>query len=304
MKNLRILFTLVKRNIKLYFKDKGVFFLSLITPLVLLVLFISFLGNVYKSTLVGILGEYSVSDKLLNAFSGGWLLSSILGVCCITIAFCSNIQVYDKINGSELDLNSTPTSKKTIFLSYFIANLFTTLIVCFTAMAVGFIYLAIIGWYLSFADVLLIILDVILCTLFGSLLASILMSFISNQGGLSTVSTLVSSLYGFLCGAYMPLSQLSKGIRNVVMFIPGTYGVVLLRNHYMGGVIDEISKTVPSELVDVMRDSFDGNAYFFNNKVEIYQMYLILGVSIVVLLGVYVSIAMLRNKKKENKSEN
>lgn len=304
MKDLRILFTLVKRNIKLYFKDKGVFFLSLITPLILLVLFISFLGNVYKSTLVGILGEYSVSDKLLNAFSGGWLLSSILGVCCITIAFCSNIQVYDKISGSELDLNSTPASKKTIFLSYFIANLFTTLIVCFTAMAVGFIYLAIIGWYLSFADVLLIILDVILCTLFGSLLASILMSFISSQGGLSTVSTLVSSLYGFLCGAYMPLSQLSKGIKNVVMFIPGTYGVVLLRNHYMGGVIDEISKTVPSELVEVMRDSFDGNAYFFNNKVEIYQMYLILGASIVVLLGVYVSIAMLRNKKKENKSEN
>lgn len=304
MKNMRILFALVKRNIKLYFKDKGVFFLSLITPLILLVLFISFLGNVYKDTLVNILGEYSVSDKLLNAFSGGWLLSSILGVCCITIAFCSNIQVYDKISGSELDLNSTPASKKTIFLSYFIANLFTTLIVCFTAMVAGFVYLAIIGWYLSFTDVLLIILDVIMCTLFGSLLASILMSFISNQGGLSTVSTLVSSLYGFLCGAYMPLSQLSKGIRNVVMFIPGTYGVVLLRNHYMGGVIKEIEKTVPSELVGIMKDSFDGNAYFFNNKVEIWQMYLILGVSIVVLLGVFTSIAMLRNKKKENKNEN
>lgn len=304
MKNMRILFALVKRNIKLYFKDKGVFFLSLITPLILLVLFISFLGNVYKDTLVNILGEYSVSDRLLNAFSGGWLLSSILGVCCITIAFCSNIQVYDKISGSELDLNSTPASKKTIFLSYFIANLFTTLIVCFTAMAVGFVYLAIIGWYLSFVDVLLIILDVIMCTLFGSLLASILMSFISSQGGLSTVSTLVSSLYGFLCGAYMPLSQLSKGIRNVVMFIPGTYGVVLLRNHYMGGVIKEIEKTVPSELVGIMKDSFDGNAYFFNNKVEIWQMYLILGVSIVVLLGVFTSIAVLRNKKKENKNEN
>ena len=304
MKNMRILFALVKRNIKLYFKDKGVFFLSLITPLILLVLFISFLGNVYKNTLVNILGEYSVSDNLLNAFSGGWLLSSILGVCCITIAFCSNIQVYDKISGSELDLNSTPASKKTIFLSYFIANLFTTLIVCFTAMAVGFVYLAIIGWYLSFVDVLLIILDVIMCTLFGSLLASILMSFISSQGGLSTISTLVSSLYGFLCGAYMPLSQLSKGIRNVVMFIPGTYGVVLLRNHYMGGVIKEIEKTVPSELVEIMKDSFDGNAYFFNNKVEIWQMYLILGVSIVVLLGAFTSIAVLRNKKKENKNEN
>lgn len=300
MKELRILFALVKRNIKLYFKDKGVFFLSLITPLILLVLFVSFLGNVYESSLNSILGEYSVSDKLVNAFCGGWLLSSILGVCCITIAFCSNIQVYDKISGCELDLNSTPTSKRTIFLSYFLANLFTTLIVSFIAMLVGFIYLAIVGWYLSFSNVLLIILDIVMCTLFGSLLASIIMSFISNQGGLSTVSTLVSSLYGFLCGAYMPLSQLSAGIRNIVMFIPGTYGVVLLRNHYMNDVLNEMSKSVPSELIEVVRDSFDGNAYFFNNKVEIWQMYLILGVSIVVLLGTFVLIAKLKNKKRGN----
>lgn len=300
MKELRVLFALVKRNIKLYFKDKGVFFLSLITPLILLVLFVSFLGNVYESSLNSILGEYSVSDKLVNAFCGGWLLSSILGVCCITIAFCSNIQVYDKISGCELDLNSTPTSKRTIFLSYFLANLFTTLIVSFIAMIVGFIYLAIVGWYLSFSNVLLIILDIVMCTLFGSLLASIIMSFISNQGGLSTVSTLVSSLYGFLCGAYMPLSQLSAGIRNVVMFIPGTYGVVLLRNHYMNDVLNEMNNSVPRELIEVVRDSFDGNAYFFNNKVEIWQMYLILGVSIAVLLGVFVLIAKLRNRKKGN----
>ena len=34
--------TLIKRNIKVYFKDKGVFFPSLITPLILLVLFVTF----------------------------------------------------------------------------------------------------------------------------------------------------------------------------------------------------------------------------------------------------------------------
>ena len=41
---------LVKRNIKLYFKDKGMFFTSLITPLILLVLYGTFLSNVYEDT--------------------------------------------------------------------------------------------------------------------------------------------------------------------------------------------------------------------------------------------------------------
>ena len=41
---------LIKRNIKLFFKDKGMFFTALITPMILLVLYATFLGNVYHDT--------------------------------------------------------------------------------------------------------------------------------------------------------------------------------------------------------------------------------------------------------------
>ena len=34
---------LIKRNVKMYFKDKGMFFSSLITPVILLVLYATFL---------------------------------------------------------------------------------------------------------------------------------------------------------------------------------------------------------------------------------------------------------------------
>lgn len=298
MSDLKILWILVCRNVKLYFKDKGTFFMSLITPLILLALFVTFLNNVYKDSLIAIIGEDVVSDKVINAFSGGWLLSSLMGVCCVTIAFCSNIQVNDKISGANLDFDSTPAKKSVISLSYYIANFFTTFIVCFVAMIVGFIYLGVIGWYLSVFDVILIFLNMILCILFGTLLASIICNFISSQGALSAVATLVSSLYGFLCGAYMPISQFGGGIRNFVMFIPGTYGVILFRNYYMRGVLNEFSSVINIEVLKGLRDSFDANAYFFNNQVQIYQMYLVLGVSIFVLMGVYLGIVFLKGKKK------
>ena len=38
---------LVSRNIKCYFKDKFLFFVSMITPMILLVLFVTFLRGVY-----------------------------------------------------------------------------------------------------------------------------------------------------------------------------------------------------------------------------------------------------------------
>jgi hypothetical protein len=48
---------LVKRNMKLFFNDKGMFLTSLITPMILLVLYITFLGNVYRDSLMISMGE-------------------------------------------------------------------------------------------------------------------------------------------------------------------------------------------------------------------------------------------------------
>ena len=41
---------LIGRNTRLYFKDKGMFFTSLITPVILLVLYGTFLNNIYEDS--------------------------------------------------------------------------------------------------------------------------------------------------------------------------------------------------------------------------------------------------------------
>ena len=55
---------LTARNCKLFFKDKGVFFTSLITPLILLVLYATFLAKVYKNSFIaGIPQGIPISEK-------------------------------------------------------------------------------------------------------------------------------------------------------------------------------------------------------------------------------------------------
>jgi multidrug/hemolysin transport system permease protein len=63
---------LVKRNTSLFFKDKGMFFTALITPLILLVLYATFLSNVYEDTFRGIIEGmgFSVSDKIVGGCVG------------------------------------------------------------------------------------------------------------------------------------------------------------------------------------------------------------------------------------------
>ena len=293
-------FCLIKRNVKLFFKDKGMFFTALITPVILLVLYATFLGNVYEDSFRQGLGGASISDELMQACVGGQLVSSILAVSCVTVAFCSNmLMVQDKANGCRRDLVISPVKASTLSVAYYAASLFSTLIICLTATAICLGYLAVVGWYLSATDVLWLILDVILLATFGTALSSVINFFLSTQGQIASVGTIVSSGYGFICGAYMPTSQFSDGLQTVISFLPGTYGTSLLRNHAMRGALSELEEQgVPAEAVDGMRDVMDCNLYFFEQKVSMGAMVAVLILAVAVLLGLYI----LLNLRKMTKS--
>jgi len=294
---------LLKRNVKLFFKDKGLFFTSLITPLILLVLYATFLSNVYRDSIDTVFKSFSVElpEKILNGIVGGQLFSSLLAVSCVTVAFCSNmLMVQDKVSGARKDLLLTPVKRSTMALSYYLSSLFSTLIICFTACGACIIYVACTGWYMSFGDVMLVILDVFVFTMFGTALSSIINFFLSSQGQISAVGSIVSSCYGFICGAYMPLSSFASGLRNVLMFMPGTYGTSLLRNHTLNGVLTEMaSQGYPEEAITGLRNTIDCNLEFFGSQVSVSTMYIVMGVTVVLLIGAYVLINALVKKKKK-----
>ena len=75
---------LIARNCKVYFRDKGVFFTSLMAPLILLFLFVAFLGNVYRDSIRSVAQGFRLSDALVESIAAGWLISSLLAVCAVT----------------------------------------------------------------------------------------------------------------------------------------------------------------------------------------------------------------------------
>lgn len=291
----------LKRNVKLFFKDKGLFFTSLITPLILLVLYATFLKNVYENTFSAVFSGFNltVDKKIMNGLVGGQLFSSLLAVSCVTVSFCSNmLMVQDKVSGARKDMLISPVKRSTLALSYYVASAFSTLIICFLAMVASFIYIAVTGWFLSFSDVLFLLLDIFLLVMFGTALSSVINYFLSSQGHISAVGSIVSSCYGFICGAYMPLASFSSGLRNALMFLPGTYGTSLVRNHALNGVFKEMSKTgIPEQAISGIKDSIDCNIYFFDNHVSIGVMFLVVALTVILLIAAYVLINCLSKKK-------
>ena len=190
----------------------------------------------------------------------------------------------------------SPVKKSTLQLSYVLANLFSTFIITFVLLIVGLIYLACVGFYITFVDILLIVFGIIITSLFGTILANIIWTFTHSQGVVSGVCTFVSALYGFICGAYMPISTMGQGMQYFVSLLPGTYATVLFRQGFLNSVLNRMRETLPQEMINGIASGFDVKMSFFGHDVSTLALILVISVSTIVLLGVFLFINKFKKK--------
>lgn len=297
---MKTLMSLINRNRKLFFRDKGMLLSSLITPIILIVLYATFLAKVYKDSFVSNIPDVSIiSEKLINGTVAGQLAAALLAVSCVTVTFCVNLtMVQDRANGVRKDFDVSPVRKPVIYLGYFFSTVLNSLMVNLLALASCLGYIGMMGWYLTALDVVLLIFDMFILVLFGAVLSSIVCYPLKTQGQMSAVGTIVSAGYGFVCGAYMPISNFGEGLQKAMSYLPGTYGTSLIKNHMLRGVFKEMeTEGFPSAVVKGIADSLDCNPVFRGNIVEPSIMIVIMIVTIVVLGGIYLLITALPEKK-------
>lgn len=290
------LLSLIKRNIKLFFKDKGLVIGVLVGPIILIVLYFTFLNDVYRDTFKSFIPE-GTSNKIINDIVNGELISSILAVSCITVSFCSNfLMVRDKVNNARSDLLVSPVKSYVLALAYYIATVISSLTICYIALGISLVFVAFSHWFFTASSLLMLLLDVFLTVLFGTALSSIINFFLTSEGQISAVGTIISAGYGFICGAYMPINSYNSGLKNVIMFTPGTYCTSLIRNHSLAGAFKEMSDW-PIEAIKSIKDGIDCNLYLFDKQISIAGMYGIVLITILVLITIYIVINIVNGRK-------
>ena len=291
-------FNLTARNVKVFFSDKSMFFASLITPMILLILYVTFLGRVFQNSLDQDALGVALPEGVINAIVNGQILACLLAVCSVTVAFSSNLlMVNDKITGSTKDIDVSPVKSHTKSLAYFAATFISTIIINLVALILCLIYIRTQNcWYYELKDVLLLFGDVVLLSFFGTALASVVNFGLKTQGQLSAVANIVSAGYGFICGAYMPISNFSALLRDGIMFLPSTYFMSLIKNHALTAPFQEMAKTeIPAQAIDAVKTALDYKISFFSHEVPLNMMYFIATTSIIVLIIIFV----LQNKLKK-----
>lgn len=291
---------LMHRHQKLFFKDKGMFLSSLITPVILIVLYMTFLDRIYHNSFVSYMPKnFSLSSSIINTTVASQLISSLLAVTCVTVTFSVNMtMVQDYALGIRKDFDIAPVKKSVLYLSYLFATILNSLIVNMVALILGLFYIATRGWYLQAVDIVWLIGDVVLLVVFGAVLSGIICFPLRTQGARNAVGTIVSAGYGFFCGAYMPLHYFGTHLQNVMSFFPSTYATSLLKNHFLSRPFHQMQEAgVPKAVIKEIAISLDCKPKLLGHVVSVEMMILLLLMATIILLVLYLFLSQYRSKK-------
>lgn len=295
--NAAVVSGLVERSLKIFLKDKASVFFSLLAPLIVLGLYLLFLGDIQTDGIKAAFEGAPIDDKLLKSFVDSWMLAGVVSVACVTVSFSvQGITVQDREKGVLNDMLASPISRGIIDISYLISNFVVTLCICLIVLAVAFVYVAITGWALSFVDVVLLIALTIMSVLSASIISTLVGLAFRTSSQHSAFVGIISAVIGFVMGAFMPLSAFPKGVQYVTLFVPATYSAALYRNLFMRGALEKIDAALPGA-EDGLKGSFSMELDFFGKTIGADMQAVIFAAFIALTLAAWIAIAVAKAVK-------
>ncbi|MCR5846931.1 MAG: ABC transporter permease [Lachnospiraceae bacterium] len=293
---------LTKRNIQIYFKDIHTVIFSLLTSIIVFVLYLLFLKGTFVSAIEESMQglEALVSADDVKMFVNGVLLVGILGSATITIPYnCLTTIVKDRERKVDYDILATPVKRWQIILSYLTAAVISSFLMTSLLLTAGLIILSILGnMHLTLLSILGAYAVIFLGCLSSSALFMSIVLFFKSSSAAGAFFGILSAAAGFVIGAYIPISQFSSKIQTICNLLPASQICALLRNTLLSGCLDEMDHSIGGldngAFAEAIRQSMTFNASIFEKSLPVNAMFIYIGIftllSLLVMIFFYTKV--------------
>ena len=273
----------IKRNLLLFFKDWQSILFSLLTSIIVLVLYLLFLKGTFVSAIQRAMEQYPglasmVPQKDIDMFANLFLLSGILGSAMISVPFsCITVLVKDRANKVDYDILATPMKRGQIIFAYFVSAVLTSILLNSIILAVGLIGIRMQGnMYLNISQVVKVFSVVALGSISASAIFMIVVLFFKTVSACEAFFGILSAASGFVIGAYIPISQFSNEVQTVCNLFPASQITIMLRNILLNGLLEHINTSLQGVdqgmFVLSLKEYFTFQAKLFNGYLDMNKM--------------------------------
>ena len=242
---------LIKRNLLLFFKDWQSILFSLLTSIIVLVLYLLFLKGTFVSAIQRAMEQYPglasmVPQKDIAMFANLFLLSGILGSAMISVPFsCITVVVKDRANKVDYDILATPLKRGQIIFAYFVSAVLSSTLLTGFILAIGLVGISLQGdAHLNAIQLVKSFAVVALGSISASAIFMIVVLFFKSVSACEAFFGLLSAASGFVIGAYIPISQFSNEVQTVCNLFPASQITIMLRNILLNGLLEHVNTSL------------------------------------------------------------
>ena len=274
---------LIKRNLLLFFKDWQSILFSLLTSIIVLVLYLLFLKGTFVSAMQSAMEQYPglvsmIAEKDIDMFANLLLLTGILGSAMISVPFsCITTLVRDRANKVDYDILATPMKRGQIIFAYFVSAVLSSTLLTGFILAIGLVGISLQGdTHLNGIQLVKAFAVVALGSISASAIFMIVVLFFKSVSACEAFFGILSAASGFVIGAYIPISQFSNGVQTVCNLFPASQITIMLRNILLNGLLEHINISLAGVdqgmFVLSLKESFSFQAKLFNGYLDMNKM--------------------------------
>ena len=278
-----VLLSLVRRNLKKFLRDKAAVFFSFLSIIIILVLYILFLGKMQSDSLTQEMGNIDGIGWLVSS----WIMAGILMVSTITVPLGAiGGLIDDRADNILDDFYVSPISRNKLALSYLISAWVIGFTLVLLNLIIGQIYVVSQGGeFLSFFTFIKILLLVVFSTMTFSSFFFYLSIYIKTRNAFGMLSTIIGTFIGFLGGIYIPIGVLGKSVQTVMNVLPTAHAVTIIRNVYMEGAVTKVFENAPPEAYEEYAKLFGLKIVIGNFELQEWHMLVSMGAFMLIFYG-------------------
>lgn len=227
-----LVFAIVGRNLRLFFRDRGSVLFSLLGALIVFLLYALFLSDLQARSISMSFPDSDESD--VRAFVDTWMFAGIIAMTSMTTSLGAlGVFVDDAATGRFRDFMVSPIRRWQLVLGYLIATVVVAFVMTMTVLGVSLAYLFVVdGVVIGIPHLARTVAWIALsCVAFAALWAFVA-SFIRTTGAFSGLSTVVGTVIGFLAGAFIAVGLFPPVVRDVVTALPFAQSAMLMRQEF------------------------------------------------------------------------
>lgn len=249
---MKIILSLSLRNLRLFVRDRALVFFSFLSVLIILGLYVLFLGEIQVENIRQMIGmDIPEIDALVYA----WMLPGLIAVASMTLSLGNMGRLVDDAQAENLnDFLVSPLKRWQLILSYVLSSITITSVISLFMFVLSIIIVKVKGGpWLNFEQIIQSLGIMFLLIISSALLSLYIASWVKTQNAYGVVNSMVGTFIGFVTGAYMPMGIMPVFVQNMFNILPVSLGASLLRQIYLAPIMDKVFIGAPIEMVNEYR---------------------------------------------------